>query len=332
MATGCKHLDQIQDVTPSADGCEDCLKTGETWVHLRLCESCGHVGCCDDSKNKHATEHFHATRHPVIRSLEPGETWHWCYLDELIFSTDDDSKRATSSRGRAETGSPAVRETTPGNAVLPPGRIFPGVADPARARQDAGGNGGMFKTICGKVRRCNRKNLEPVIELAVEIAREGREGRRIGTLFTFGDADAVLARSRPLILDPLAGHADEARNIRDPNLRGTIKELAQLDGAFVVSDAGVVVSACRYLDAVASDVVLPFGLGSRHVAGGSISQVTDAVAIVVSESSMVRVFDDGKLVAEIIPELWLLDRYNVQLRAPYREEFQGDLAVLVAES
>jgi hypothetical protein len=78
--------------------------------------------------------------------------------------------------------------------------------------------------------------------------------------------------------------------------------------------------------------VLPFGLGSRHVAGGSISQVTDAVAIVVSESSMVRVFDDGKLVAEIIPELWLMDRYNVQLRAPYREEHQGDLAVLVAES
>jgi DNA integrity scanning protein DisA with diadenylate cyclase activity len=94
----------------------------------------------------------------------------------------------------------------------------------------------------------------------------------------------------------------------------------------------VVVSACRYLDAMASDVVLPFGLGSRHVAGGSISQVTDAVAIVVSESSMVRVFDDGKLVAEIIPELWLMDRHNVQLRAPYREELQGDLAVLVAES
>jgi DNA integrity scanning protein DisA with diadenylate cyclase activity len=190
----------------------------------------------------------------------------------------------------------------------------------------------MFKTICGKVRRCNRENLEPVIELAVEIAREGREGRRIGTLFTFGDADAVMKRSRPLILDPLAGHADEARDIRNQNLRGTIKELAQLDGAFVISDAGVVVSACRYLDAMASDVVLPFGLGSRHVAGGSISQATNAVAVVVSESSMVRVFDDGNMVAEIIPELWLMDRYNVQLRAPYREERQGELAVLVAES
>jgi len=147
--------------------------------------------------------------------------------------------------------------------------------------------------------------LEPLIELAVDIAREGREGRRVGTVFTFGDTEAVLAHSRPLILDPLAGHSAEARNIRDSNLRGTVKELAQLDGAFVVSNNGFVVSACRYLDAAASNVTLPFGLGSRHLAGGSISSVTEAVAIVVSESSVVRVFDDGRLIAEIIPELWL---------------------------
>src|SRR5207237_2110332 len=101
---------------------------------------------------------------------------------------------------------------------------------------DISANGrGMFKSICQRVRRCDKKNLEPTIELAVEIAREGREGRRIGTLFTFGDADGVLARSRPLILDPLSGHTAEAKQIRDPNLRGTIKELAKLDGAFVVS-------------------------------------------------------------------------------------------------
>lgn len=195
-----------------------------------------------------------------------------------------------------------------------------------------GRSGGMFKSICQRVRRCNKKNLEPTIELAVEIAREGREGRRIGTLFTFGDADGVLARSRPLILDPLAGHSEQSREIRDPNLRGTIKELAQLDGAFVVSDQGIVVSACRYLDATASDVVLPYGMASRHLAGASISQVTDAVAIVVSESSMVRVFDDGKLVAEIIPELWLMDHYNVQLSKPYEEERVGDLAVITAKA
>lgn len=202
------------------------------------------------------------------------------------------------------------------------------------ATHAANGNGykGGFKSICQRVRNCSKKNLEPTIELAVEIAREGREGRRIGTLFAFGDSDAVLAQSRPLILDPLAGHSDKSKHITDPNLRGTIKELAQLDGAFVISDDGVVVSACRYLDAVASDVVLPYGLASRHLAAASISQVTNTVAIVVSESSMVRVFDDGKLVAEIIPELWLMDHYNVQLSAPYKEELVGDLAVLTAKT
>ena len=194
-----------------------------------------------------------------------------------------------------------------------------------------GGVQGLFKPICRRVRTRYKENLRPLIELAVEIAREGREGRRIGTLFTFGDADAVLKHSRPLILDPLAGHTEEARQIRDVNLRGTIKELAQLDGAFVVSDQGIVVSACRYLDAMASDVALPYGMASRHLAGASISQVTYAVAIVVSESSMVRVFDDGKLVAEIIPELWLMGHYNVQLSKPYEKEHVGDLAVLTAK-
>lgn len=188
----------------------------------------------------------------------------------------------------------------------------------------------MFTTICARLRRCQREYLEPLIELAVEIAREGREGRRIGTVFTFGDVAAVLAHSRPLILDPLAGHSVEAKNIKDSNLRGTIKELAQLDGAFIVSNSGHVVSACRYLDAMASDVILPFGLGSRHLAGASISSVTEAVGIVVSESSMVRVFDNGRLIAEIIPELWLLSHHDVQLREPYHEERQGDIAVLVA--
>jgi uncharacterized UBP type Zn finger protein len=81
----CTHLDQVRDVTPSARGCEDCLKTGDTWVHLRLCRSCGHVGCCDSSKNKHATKHFRASGHPIIRSFERGEDWGWCYVDEIFF-------------------------------------------------------------------------------------------------------------------------------------------------------------------------------------------------------------------------------------------------------
>ena len=84
MAKTCKHIDQIRQVTPSADGCEDCLKIGDPLVHLRLCLTCGHVGCCDSSKNKHATKHYHKTSHPIIRSLEPGEARQWCYPDELL--------------------------------------------------------------------------------------------------------------------------------------------------------------------------------------------------------------------------------------------------------
>jgi uncharacterized UBP type Zn finger protein len=82
----CSHLSEITDPTAKTpNGCEECLKTGDRWVHLRLCETCGHVGCCDSSKNKHATKHFHATNHPIIKSLEPGEDWGWCYVDELFF-------------------------------------------------------------------------------------------------------------------------------------------------------------------------------------------------------------------------------------------------------
>jgi CPA2 family monovalent cation:H+ antiporter-2 len=79
----CTHLDRIVPVHPSARGCEECLRSGDRWVHLRICLSCGHVGCCDSSKNKHASGHYHATAHPIIRSLEPGELWGWCYPDEV---------------------------------------------------------------------------------------------------------------------------------------------------------------------------------------------------------------------------------------------------------
>jgi diadenylate cyclase len=329
VAKTCTHLDQIQAVRSRTDGCEECLRTGDEWVHLRLCLTCGHVGCCDESKNKHATAHFNSTRHPIIESLEPGEGWRWCYVDKVLIPSEIDGVDAPARQSENvmpdNTRSPI---SAINDRIVSARQPLPLVGDTSAN----GRSGGMFKSICQRVRRCNKKNLEPTIELAVEIAREGREGRRIGTLFTFGDADGVLARSRPLILDPLAGHSEQSREIRDPNLRGTIKELAQLDGAFVVSDQGIVVSACRYLDATASDVVLPYGMASRHLAGASISQVTDAVAIVVSESSMVRVFDDGKLVAEIIPELWLMDHYNVQLSKPYEEERVGDLAVITAKA
>ena len=78
----CKHLKSVKSVAPRSKGCEECLTMGDRWVHLLLCMGCGHVGCCDSSKNKHATKHFHATHHPVIRSLEPGEQWGFCYVDE----------------------------------------------------------------------------------------------------------------------------------------------------------------------------------------------------------------------------------------------------------
>lgn len=85
MAEQCGHLDQVRDVEPKTPrGCEECLETGDSWVHLRLCLTCGHVGCCDNSKNKHATRHFRATQHPVMRSFEPGEDWGWCFVDELF--------------------------------------------------------------------------------------------------------------------------------------------------------------------------------------------------------------------------------------------------------
>lgn len=80
----CKHLDQVRDVTPQTKGCEECLKSGGRWVHLRMCLTCGHVGCCDSSPNKHATKHFHGTGHPLIRSIEPGEDWVWCNVDQVF--------------------------------------------------------------------------------------------------------------------------------------------------------------------------------------------------------------------------------------------------------
>lgn len=84
MAKECTHLDQVKVTHTEKDFCEDCIKTGDGWVHLRLCLICGHVGCCDSSPNKHATKHFRKTAHPLIRSIEPGETWTWCYVDEVV--------------------------------------------------------------------------------------------------------------------------------------------------------------------------------------------------------------------------------------------------------
>ncbi len=169
----------------------------------------------------------------------------------------------------------------------------------------------LIARLCCEGRGVPAETLTAVVTLAVEIAREGREGRRVGTLFAIGDCEAVRAVSRPLILDPLHGHPCEVRHISSNDLRETIKELAQLDGGFVVEEDGSVCHAARYFDTRSAGVSLPLGLGSRHMAAASVTRETAAVAVVVSESAVVRVFHDGAMVNEITPELWLLRRYGL---------------------
>ena len=170
---------------------------------------------------------------------------------------------------------------------------------------------------CARCDARRRRTVEEVVELAVEVAREGREGRKIGTLFVVGEVDDVLARSRALLLDPLYGHPHELLHVGRPEFRETVKELAQLDGAFVVADDGTFVSAGRFVDV---DVSAPAnfipGLGTRHAAAASITRETGATSVVVSQSSVVRVFSGGDLRAEIIPELFLLSRERFLTPAP----------------
>jgi DNA integrity scanning protein DisA with diadenylate cyclase activity len=173
----------------------------------------------------------------------------------------------------------------------------------------------------------NFKTLESIIILAVEIAREGREGRKIGTMFIVSDSDRVMRKSKSLILDPLGLHPAKVRHIDNSDLRETIKELSQLDGAFIVSDDGVVISACRYINASARGIKLPLGLGSRHVAAASITKKTRSIAVVVSESSVVRIFDEGEIVTEILPEIWLLNRHGIHISAPFTTQATESIAV-----
>jgi DNA integrity scanning protein DisA with diadenylate cyclase activity len=189
----------------------------------------------------------------------------------------------------------------------------------------------LLTRLCSDDRRVTRAVLKSVIELAIEVAREGREGRKIGTMFVVGDEDNVMRHSRPLILDPLKGHDPKLKMVDDPNMWETIKELTQLDGAFVISNEGVAISATRYLDAHGADIDLPLGLGSRHLAAASITTDTDAVAVVVSESSVVRVLDDGKIIAEIIPELWLLQRVRSNISEPDIEEIKEENVAVISE-
>lgn len=173
--------------------------------------------------------------------------------------------------------------------------------------------------------------LEQVVLLGIEIAREGREGRKVGTIMTVGDAQNVLRNSHCLILDPFKGHADEAKHIGSPDLRETVKALAQLDGAFIISDTGVFLSACRFIDTSHEGVNIPLGLGTRHMAGASISKRTGCVSVVVSKSSWVRVFEGGEIVSEIIPEFWLLSKFGTHIMGKHRESISKNLRIFSKE-
>jgi len=150
--------------------------------------------------------------------------------------------------------------------------------------------------------------LSAAVGLAMEIAREGREGNPVGILFVVGDSQKVLEASRPLILNPFQGYNEDQRRITDPALAETVKELAQIDGAFVIRHDGVILSAGQYLDAPAKGIQLPRGLGTRHLAAAAISKATDAIAITVSSSTRtVRIFRKGKIVMQSSPlrGLWI---------------------------
>jgi diadenylate cyclase len=146
--------------------------------------------------------------------------------------------------------------------------------------------------------------LKIVVDLAVEIGREGREGKPVGTLFVVGDARKVLSSSRPTGFDPVRGYSRKERNLDDSRVREGIKEIAQMDGAIIVSADGVVEAACRYLDCSAADVTLSKGLGARHWAAAAISKATNAVAVTVSQTNgTVRIFHNGEVVLRIEPYL-----------------------------
>jgi len=144
--------------------------------------------------------------------------------------------------------------------------------------------------------------LKLVVDLAVDIGREGREGKPVGTLFVVGDSKTVMATSSPSGFDPVKGYNRKDRNLRDRRVREGIKEIAQLDGAFIVSADGTVDGACRIVDASAANITLSKGLGSRHMAAAAITKKTNSIAVAVSESSgTVRVFHNGAVALRIEP-------------------------------
>jgi len=146
------------------------------------------------------------------------------------------------------------------------------------------------------------ETLKVVVDLAVEIGREGREGKAVGTMFVVGDTRKVLAHSKPAGFDPVRGYNRKERNLFDARVREGIKEIALMDGAIIVSPDGTVEAACRYVDSSASTITLSKGLGARHWAAAAVSRATQAVAVTVSESNgTVRIFQNGEVMLRIEP-------------------------------
>jgi diadenylate cyclase len=189
----------------------------------------------------------------------------------------------------------------------------------------------ILKSISMVSPKVHDDTITEILELSIEIAREGREGRKIGTLFVIGDEKRVFRESQTLIMDPLKGHPKNVKKVTNPDLRETVKELAQLDGGFLVSGDGYVLSAARYFNADIEGVEIHQGLGARHIAAASITKKTEAIAIVVSESSIVRLFSRGRLIAEILPELWLMSRFSSHIRAPYLTQHPQENLAIVSE-
>lgn len=171
----------------------------------------------------------------------------------------------------------------------------------------------LLDKICSLKEGASRAVLESVLTLALEIAHEGRGGRKVGTIFMVFDSAEVLKRYQCLIYDPLFGHPEPLKSIHHADMRETVKELARLDGAFIVSEEGIVLSACRYLNASAEGINLLMGLGSRHMAAASMTKETKALAVVVSESSVVRIFEGGAMIEELVPEILIRSREAMEM-------------------
>ena len=146
------------------------------------------------------------------------------------------------------------------------------------------------------------ETLKLVVDLAVEIGREGREGKPVGTMFVVGDTRRVMTMSQPAGYDPVKGYGRKERDLHDPRVREAVKEVAQLDGAFVVTSDGIVERSCQLLDSPQANLTMSKGLGARHWAGAAVSKHTKAIAVVVSESNgTVRLFQDGEVILRIEP-------------------------------